>query len=213
MQIKAGEWKGRNNTKKKVTVQKAAETGKQGALSGAIFVCCSDSPQIKEDRSVRVKRRRDGEERGRQDRIDGNLQLSASVFQFKVFRVKRLLNTHWGFWVGGLIVDSENARARTHTNTHTHRHLQDTPDSTWSTAVFLYCHHVIPAVYWKPCQLKPKGSDEDTPAHQMNSPHVSLQTQLLWDRVEGETSCFMKFMVAPSPLFITFFFLSNTKLC
>lgn len=51
--------KGRNNTKKKVTVQKAAETGKQGALSGAIFVCCSDSPQIKEDRSVRVKRRRD----------------------------------------------------------------------------------------------------------------------------------------------------------
>lgn len=69
-------------------MQKAAETGKQGALSGAIFVCCSDSPQIKEDRSVRVKRRRNGGGgRGVQDRIDGNLQLSASVFQFKVFRV------------------------------------------------------------------------------------------------------------------------------
>lgn len=67
-------------------MQKAAETGKQGALSGAIFVCCSDSPQIKEDRSVRVKRRRNGGG-GMQDRIDGNLQLSASVFQFKVFRV------------------------------------------------------------------------------------------------------------------------------
>lgn len=70
--------------------------------------------------------------------------------------------------VGRLIVDSEHTR------------LQDILDSTWITAVFFYCHYVIPAVCWKPCQLKPKGRHEATPSRQMNLSHVSVP----WDRIQ-----------------------------
>ncbi len=63
---------------------------------------------------MRVKEKMGGGGGG-QDRIDRNAQFSASFFQFKVLRVQRLpsLNTHRGFYVVRLIVDSEN----THTST------------------------------------------------------------------------------------------------
>lgn len=130
----------------------------------------------------------------RRDRWKPTIQCFLS--QFKGLRGKRLANPQRILW------------RQTDSCENTHR--QDTPDSTWSTAVFFCCRRVIPAVPWKLHQLKPEGRNEAAPTHQMNFTHLSLQSVLLWGRLQGKALLHYYFYFI-FDIFESCFVLSNIK--
>lgn len=131
MRIKVVEWK-EVTTPEESDCAKAEETRKYDTLSGAIFVCCSESLHIGGDKSVSER------ERTRWDRRT-----------WLVFPIESAQSWETAF--------TEPTRRTLCWQTDCCTLLQDTPDSTWSTAVLFHCRRVIPAVYRGPVNRNLKG--------------------------------------------------------